>query len=477
MKFPSGSAGGADGLRPQHLKDLLSSASNDDPLLQAITDFINMMLEGRTPDRVRPIIFGASLLALTKRCGGVRPIAVGYVWRRLASKVACQAVTPQSVALLAPRQVGFGVASGCEGAIHAARRYTENMQDGQLLLKLDFKNAFNSIRRDSMLEAVALHLPSLYRFVESAYGETSKLRFGDFTISSEEGVQQGDPLGPLLFCITTQALLTSLKSEVVLGYLDDITLAGNHDTVLEDFVKVEEEAASIGLSLNRSKCEVMGHTAETRTNWSMQGIIIQETDPDEIVLLGASLSRGPGIDKALENKLTDLETLCKRLPLMPRHDSLFLLSNVVAMPRLLFTLRTTPCMSSPVLPLYDNLLRASLSKLINVDVSESAWEQASLPVRFGGLGIRSAVSLASSAFLASAAGATNLVNSLLPQRLHNASDSALAIALTVWQNQAGPNAAAPDGAHCRFQKSWNVPVCKALADVGLNAAQTEADRA
>ena len=68
-----------------------------------------------------------------------------------------------------------------------------------------------------------------------------------------------------------------------------------------------------------------------------------------------------------------------------------------------------------------------------------------MPVRFGGLGIRSAVSLASSAFLASSAGATNLVNSLLPQRLHNVSDSALAIALTVWQNQAGPSVAAPDG--------------------------------
>ena len=66
---------------------------------------------------------------------------------------------------------------------------------------------------------------------------------------------------------------------------------------------------------------------------------------------------------------------------------------------------------------------------------------------------------------------------MLPQRLHNASDSALTIALTVWQNQAGPNAAAPDDAHCRFQKSWDVPVCKAQADKGLNAAQTEADRA
>src|SRR6478609_10311348 len=104
MKFPSGSAGGPDGLRPQHLKDLLSSAGNEGPFLQAITDFINMLLEGRTPGRVRSIIFGASLLALTKRCGGVRPIAVGYVWRRLASKVACKAVTPKSVAILGNRK-------------------------------------------------------------------------------------------------------------------------------------------------------------------------------------------------------------------------------------------------------------------------------------------------------------------------------------------------------------------------------------
>src|SRR6478609_7944534 len=105
-----------------------------------------MMLEGRTPGRVRPIISGASLLALTKRCGSVRPIAVGYVWRLLASKVACQAVTPQSVALLAPRQVGFGVASGCEGAIHAARRYTENMQDGQLSYSSNWTSRMPSIQ-------------------------------------------------------------------------------------------------------------------------------------------------------------------------------------------------------------------------------------------------------------------------------------------------------------------------------------------
>ena len=82
------------------------------------------------------------------------------------------------------------------------------------------------------------------------------------------------------------------------------------------------------------------------------------------------------------------------------------------MPRLLYTLRTAPCMNSPILPLYDELLRSSLALLANVDLTQSAWEQASLPIRYGGLGIRSAVMLAPSAFLASAAGAENIISSI-----------------------------------------------------------------
>ena len=54
------------------------------------------------------------------------------------------------------------------------------------------------------------------------------------------------------------------------------------------------------------------------------------------------------------------------------------------------------------------MLRTGLSTILNVDLSGDQWLQASLPVRDGGLGIRSAVMLAPSAFLASAAGTTEL---------------------------------------------------------------------
>ena len=110
---------------------------------------------------------------------------------------------------------------------HAARRFLENMPNDEVLVKLNFCNAFNTIRRDAVLNAVSAKLPELYRFCHTAYGGTSLLQFGEHSTNSAEGVQQGNPLGPLLFCLTVQPLLNSLSSKLRLGYLDDVTLGGS----------------------------------------------------------------------------------------------------------------------------------------------------------------------------------------------------------------------------------------------------------
>ena len=98
------------------------------------------------------------------------------------------------------------------------------MKLGQVFLKIDFRNAFNTVRRDVILEAVARHFPELLEYAVSAYGAGSDLRFGCFTVPSFEGVQLGDSLGPLLFCLAVHELLSALKSELALGYLDDIAI-------------------------------------------------------------------------------------------------------------------------------------------------------------------------------------------------------------------------------------------------------------
>ena len=64
-----------------------------------------------------------------------------------------------------------------------------------------------------MLAAVKDSAPELFTFILSAYTDPSALYCGDQVIMSSEGVQQGDPLGPLLFCLTIQPLVLKLSSE------------------------------------------------------------------------------------------------------------------------------------------------------------------------------------------------------------------------------------------------------------------------
>ena len=94
------------------------------------------------------------------------------------------------------------------------------------VVKLDFSNAFNSLHRDAMLDAVLRRVPGIYKFCHLAYSMPSSLAYDGRTVMSMEGSQQGDPLGPALFCTTIQPLLLSLVSELKVGYMDDLTLGG-----------------------------------------------------------------------------------------------------------------------------------------------------------------------------------------------------------------------------------------------------------
>ena len=180
-------------------------------LLSVITSLVNTVLQSKMPRAVRLFFFGVNLTALTMKDGRVRPIAVGCTLWRLVAKSAGTYVMDSMGALLAPCQLRYGTALGCEAAVHATRLYLRNLQPGHVILKLDFKNAFNCIHCDKVLQAVSDLVPELVPFVYSAYSEPSSIFWGENSLLSFEGVQQGDPLGPLLFYLTIYKLTSQLE--------------------------------------------------------------------------------------------------------------------------------------------------------------------------------------------------------------------------------------------------------------------------
>ena len=134
-------------------------------LLPAIvTSLMNYLISGKAPSCLAPWVCGAPLTALIKKGGGVRPIAVGEVIRRLASRLCCLVVRPSLPNVFLPYgQVGVGISGGLEAAIHVTRRYIfQHASDSTIaLLKVDMKNAFNECSRSAFFDRVAIDFPAI----------------------------------------------------------------------------------------------------------------------------------------------------------------------------------------------------------------------------------------------------------------------------------------------------------------------------
>ena len=64
-------------------------------------------------------------------------------------------------------------------------------------------------------------------------------------------------------------------------------------------------------------------------------------------------------------------------------------------------------------------MRSTLQAILNIQLTDDAWEQATLPVANGGIGVRKATQVALPAFLSSISGSQSLITELLPGQLRH----------------------------------------------------------
>ncbi|KAL0218942.1 hypothetical protein P9112_004595 [Eukaryota sp. TZLM1-RC] len=161
-----------------------------------------------------------------------------------------------------PFQFGIKTIDGASSAAVSSDVFF-NSSDSNYIFNLDFKNAFNSVSRSSILPLLQKHFPEVEPFFYSFYGKSSTLVYEYFDLLSSSGVKQGDPLGPLFFCLAIHPLMCELKEKFpeidIVAYMDDISVIAPITILKQIATFIQQRYEDIGLSLNISKCLIIGH--------------------------------------------------------------------------------------------------------------------------------------------------------------------------------------------------------------------------
>ena len=131
-------------------------------------------------------------------------------------------------------------------------------------------------------------MPKLYKFVLASHSCEAKLMFGEHSVLSHEGSQQGDPLSALEFCDAIHPTLQKCEAGTKLGYIDDVKLKRQFQVVASDVKAIIDAYSETALRLNPSKCEIVC------LNFDILN--------DDLTLLEVPVQKGKAVDKALEHQ-------------------------------------------------------------------------------------------------------------------------------------------------------------------------------
>ena len=136
--------------------------------------------------------------------------------------------------------------------------------------------------------------------------------WNDAQVVSAEGIQQGDPLGPMLFCLGIHNMVSSLSSEFKAFYLDDGTLGGSVEDMVADLRRIEDQGKALGLFLNVDKSEVVCHSESSVGHLLSTFPGLQYIQASHAILLGSPLG-SEALQVCFEEQLHQLNVIGKRL--------------------------------------------------------------------------------------------------------------------------------------------------------------------
>ena len=365
------------------------------------------------------------LVPLQKTSGGLRPIAIGEAWPRVVTRLAARALSPQLTPHLLPWQWGIGSEGGPEVVAHAAHLFESVVQGspGHAIQVIDFRNAFNCLRRRPIFFALERLAPSLIPWFRWAYGDASMLSFSDGlpAASCGTGVRQGDPLACLLFCLGTLDMLQSLARRFpdvhILADLDDITVMGPTAQMPAVVAAISTLATPLGLDLHPQKS-----SAWIDSPRDVPAALVTTLEGHRLMgtYVGTHEFQSHRTRQSLEDNLATVDLIAALDPTIA-----FPMLQCCINTRPVYLARTTgPWIMEPLAPDFDARIDQALLRLQGAPYEElpaPARALRSLPQADSGLGLPRLTLICEPAWVASFTQACSSLSEHIPALLHSCS--------------------------------------------------------
>ena len=378
---------------------------------------------------------------MKKKDSSIRPIAVGEIIRRLVSKICLRKVIAKAIKYFAPYQLGIGVPNAIETILHGLNSLIrgDTVDVDAIFLLLDFENAFNMIGREFFFQEAFRLFPEISHWIQFTYGCAACLFTGADMFRSYIGVQQGDPLGPLLFCLVLQLLLLRINDKFrgtpTPSYLDDVTVGPLRDvgTARSALDYVRKEGPTYGLYLNLTKTSAFQpHGASESTTLHFSDTNVCSSLGTELLGGAVSLHDSYFTESAFRKVDKTLTSLSLIMTIESVQIKLQLLRLSCGMKKLnyIWRLYEPATLTLPAAKIQSALFLALRSIIVSdgPHFGELQFRFSSLPTSLGGLGVPLPDQLLKFSYVASKIQTMGAQNNLFPSLSGELSPSVLQLA-------------------------------------------------
>ena len=182
--------------------------------------------------------------------------------------------------------------------------------------------------------------------------------------------------------------------------------------VCAHLAQLERSFPLLGLQLNSSPRGASPNAVLAEVRRTMPGIV--EIVRNSSILLGSPLG-DEALDTSSAGCIDKIELICGMVKFFDSHWALFFLTKHTSAPRFSHILRSSPAYLQPtVLHTIDSLVHEALTGCTIVQLVDDVWTQATLALRFGGLGASSIVDLVLPCYLSLMHSMLDLTGEIFP---------------------------------------------------------------